>query len=470
MNTNQSNTDFSKLNFPPLFEEVAQATQAITHAPAELIAGVQLSVMSLAAQAVVVFEHSDGRRSPVSLYSIVLAESGERKTAVLNLLQKPIEDFQKKQLKNYEEKINVYEADLQSWTVINKTITRQIRKNLEKGDDSVSEQEKLRKHYINKPTPPKRPKLLYRDATPEAIIQGLVESIGTSGLSSDEDGVILNGRAMGNTPLFNQLWDGGGVDVERKGHRLNIDDARLMTLIVTQKNELILFRKKHGARVQGNGFFARCLWSVTTSTQGIRTHQPDVQVNTSVLDKFNKRVEELLEQTLAGTTPYVLHFSADAQSRFAQYQNEIEQRILTEKGRHDALPGILSKLPENAVRLAALMHFFYEFEGDEINVGTLTHIFMIMEYYYQQAVNILTTSLSSDEEDAKRLWEWLMTGPFSTSSSVVKSEIRRHAPYQLRDVVRYNKALIYLEETGRVYITKFKNGNGTVSQMVHINR
>mgnify|MGYP000084390864 CR=1 FL=1 len=27
----------------------------------------------------------------------------------------------------------------------------------------------------------------------------------------------------------------GGVDVERKGHRLNIDDARLMTLIVTQK-------------------------------------------------------------------------------------------------------------------------------------------------------------------------------------------------------------------------------------------
>ncbi|HFO5729055.1 TPA: YfjI family protein, partial [Escherichia coli] len=360
MNTNPLNTNFLKLKFPPLFEEVTQATQAITHAPAELITGVQLSVMSLAAQGVVVFEHSDGRRSPVSLYSIVLAESGERKTAVCNLLQKPIQDFQKKQLKNYEEKINVYEADLQSWAVLNKTITRQIRKNIEKGGDSVSEQEKLRKHYINKPTPPKRPKLLYSDATPEAIIQGLVESIGTSGLISDEGGVIFNGRAMGNTPLFNQLWDGGIVDVERKGHRLNVDNARLMALIITQRNELLLFRKKHGARVQGNGFFARCLWSVTTSTQGIRMHQPDVPVDTSVLDKFNKRVEELLEQTLAGTTPCVLHFSADAERRFAQYQNEIEQRILTEKGKHDALPGILSKLPENAVRLATLMHFFYE--------------------------------------------------------------------------------------------------------------
>ncbi|HCJ9407089.1 TPA: DUF3987 domain-containing protein, partial [Escherichia coli] len=275
MNTNPLNTNFLKLKFPPLFEEVTQATQAITHAPAELITGVQLSVMSLAAQSVVVFEHSDGRRSPVSLYSIVLAESGERKTAVCNLLQKPIQDFQKKQLKNYEEKLKVYEADLQSWAVINKTITRQIKKNIEKGGDSVSEQDKLRKHYINKPTPPKRPKLLYSDATPEAIIQGLVESIGTSGLISDEGGVIFNGRAMGNTPLFNQLWDGGIVDVERKGHRLNVDNARLMALIITQRNELLLFRKKHGARVQGNGFFARCLWSVTTSTQGIRMHQPD---------------------------------------------------------------------------------------------------------------------------------------------------------------------------------------------------
>ena len=221
---------------------------------------------------------------------------------------------------------------------------------------------------------------------------------------------------------------------------------------------------------RGMVFFARCLWSVTTSTQGIRMHQPDVHVDTSVLDKFNKRVEELLEQTLAGTTPCVLHFSADAERRFAQYQNEIEQRILTEKGKHDALPGILSKLPENAVRLATLMHFFYEFKGDEIDVATLNYIFMIMEYYYQQAVNILTASLSSDEEDAKRLWEWLMTGHFSTSTSVAKSEIRRYAPYQLREVIRYNKALKYLEDIGRIYIKKYKNGNGSVSQVIDINR
>ncbi|EOT8214335.1 DUF3987 domain-containing protein [Escherichia albertii] len=176
MNTNPISTNFSKLVFPQRFEEVTEAIQTITHAPAELITGVQLSVMSLAAQGVVVFEHSDGRRSPVSLYSIVLAESGERKTAVCNLLQKPIQDFQKKHLKTYEGKINIYEADLQSWAVINKTITRQIRKNLEKGGDSVSEQEKLRKHYINKPTPPKRPKLLYSDATPEAITQGWLKA------------------------------------------------------------------------------------------------------------------------------------------------------------------------------------------------------------------------------------------------------------------------------------------------------
>lgn len=469
MNTVPVNMNFSELVLPILFDNVTNTIQAITHSPVELIAGTQFSVMSLAAQAQVVFEHKDGRRSPPSLYSVVIAESGERKTAVLNLLQKPIQDFQKKQLKNYEDKVRVYEADLQAWAAIKKTITRQIRKNIEKEEDSAYEQGKLREHYINKPKPPKRPKLLYSDATPEAMVQGLVDSIGTSGLISDEGGVIFNGRAMGNTPLLNQLWDGGSVDVERKGHRLNIDDARLMTLIITQKNELILFRKKHGARVQGNGFFARCLWSVTTSTQGMRTHQSDVSVDTAALDGFYKRVEELLELTLSGTSPCVLHFSADADRRFALYQNQIEQRILIEKGGHDALPGILSKLPENVVRLATLLHFFYKFEGDEINKETLEHVFKIVEYYYQQAVRILTASLSSEEEDAEKLREWLMTGRFRGVTKMIKSEIRRYAPYQLRDGARFNKALKCLEETGSISLRIFRNSNGTVSQMVHFN-
>lgn len=470
MNTTQSNTDFSKLVLPPLFEKVIETIQAITHAPAELIAGTQLSVISLACQAAVEFEHSDGRRSPVSLYSVVLAESGERKTAVLNYFLKPVLEFQKKQLKNYEEVMNIYEADLQAWGAIKKVLVRQIRKKIELGEENTFEQEQLRQHYILKPKQPKRPKLLYSDATPEAIIQGLVESIGTSGLVSDEGGVIFNGRAMGNTPLFNQLWDGGNVDVERKGHHLSIDGVRLMALIISQKNEFVLFRKKHGARAEGNGFFARCLWSVTSSTQGKRTHQPDVRVETSVLDEFYKRVEDLLEQTLLGTTPSVLRFSVEAEHRFAQYQNEIEQRILTEKLNHDALPGILSKLPENAVRFATLIHYFYEFEGDEINVGTLNHIFLIMEYYYQQAVNILTSSMSSEEDDANSLYNWLRNGRFFNCTCVVKSEIRRYAPYQLRNGVRFNKALKYLEETGQVYLERNKNSNGAISQMVYINR
>nr|WP_278250175.1 DUF3987 domain-containing protein [Photorhabdus tasmaniensis] len=206
-------------------------------------------------------------------------------------------------MKGYEEKKNIYEADLRVWKLIEKTIARQIRKKQETGKDSTSEQGKMKLHFINKPLPPKRPKLLYSDATPEAIMQGLYESVGTTGLISDEGGVIFNGRAMGNTPRFNQLWDGGCVDVERKGYRQIIDGVRFMVLIMTQKNELALFRKKHGARILGNGFFARCLWTVTKSTQGVRTHQSDVLDDTSALDKFYKRIDELLEQTLGSHAP-----------------------------------------------------------------------------------------------------------------------------------------------------------------------
>lgn len=96
MNTNPISANFSKLVLPKRFEEVTNTIQAITHAPTELIAGIQLAVMSHACQGVVEFEHSDGRRSPVSLYSIILAESGRGKRQCSICCRNQYKTFRKK--------------------------------------------------------------------------------------------------------------------------------------------------------------------------------------------------------------------------------------------------------------------------------------------------------------------------------------------------------------------------------------
>lgn len=48
------------------------------------------------------------------------------------------------------------------------------------------------------------------------------------------------------------------------------------------------------------------------------------------------------------------------------------------------LAGILSKVPENTARLAALIHFFLEMEGDEIDRRVLENIIPVINYYYNQ--------------------------------------------------------------------------------------
>ncbi|PHI31256.1 hypothetical protein CRN84_18885 [Budvicia aquatica] len=473
MNTIQRNSDFPVDDMPILLKEVVRAIRAKTQAPVELIVGSCLCAMSIAAQATVVFEYRDGRRSPVSLYTIVLAESGERKTAVFNHTIKQLLEFQKRKMKEYVNQQSVYEADLQSWNAIAKSKIKQIRKNEEKGIDNTFEQERLRAHYVNKPKKPRVPKILYSDATTEAITQDLVENIGSAGLVSDEGGVIFNGRAIRNLPLYNQLWDGGSIDIERKDRRLIIDDCRFVMLALIQPIEFINYLKKHGTRALGNGFAARCLWSTATSTQGTRTKQLEVQEDNEHLTNFHKRIDELLEQTMDQSPPKVLRLSPESESILSNYQNCIEMQILCDKAKHDALPGILSKLPENAIRLAALMHYFYGFEGNEIQPICLEHMIKVVSYYYSQSEKILTLGLDSGEDDANKLYTWL-TSPSSNSmgncSNIAKSQIRRYAPYQLRNSIRLNRALKILEESGRISIMKLRNPNGSISQAINIYR
>lgn len=473
MYTTIANNEYPLQHFPRGLRDVAQTITDRTQAPLELIIGTCLSAMSLASQALVTFQHKDGRRSPVSLYNVIIAESGERKTAVYNLVMKPILEFEKQALKAYSEKVRVYEADLLAWQEINKSILSLIRKNEKKGVDSARERERLREHYIEKPESPRLPKLIYNDATHEAIVKGLSENIGSAGLVSDEGGGVLNGRAMNNSPLFNQLWDGVPFDVERKNHSLVIDDSRFIILILTQLNELNSFIKKRGERAMGNGFFARCLWSVTTTTQGARQPSSEAKCDGLYLKEFHQRISELLELTISNASPKILRFSPDAEKLFSEFQHEVENQIVADKSRHNALAGILSKVPENTARLAALIHFFFKFEDDEIKLAVLENIIPIIKYYYNQVVNILTVRMDKGEEDARILYQWLLHGPLNQGSictQVAKTQVRRYAPYQLRDGARLNRALKLLEEHGNISLYRDRNVNGSVYQIIRIHR
>jgi len=77
--------------------------------------------------------------------------------------------------------------------------------------------DRLKINLAQKPVKPKRSILLLSNVTPDALLWRLHSDTASVGLSSDEGGQILNGRATEQLPLYNSLWDGGIVSVDRKG-------------------------------------------------------------------------------------------------------------------------------------------------------------------------------------------------------------------------------------------------------------
>ncbi len=469
----QNTHEFPMEHLPSQLNNIVRTISGNTQAPIGLVAGTCLGAISLASQALVKFQYPDGRTSSPSLYSVIIAESGERKTAVYHQVMKPILEFEQESLKMYAEKMKIYEADRMVWMAVNKSLLTSIRKKEEQGRGHIDDQEKLRKHYLEKPIPPKLPKLIYNDATHEAIVKGLSENMGSAGLISDEGGSVLNGRAINNFPLFNQLWDGAPYTVERKDHREIINNCHFSILALTQLNELNHFIQKRGERAVGNGFFARCLWLSTATTQGQRQNVSEARDDSQYVDKFHQRMRELLALTLLGGPVKVLKFSPEAENRFLQFQNALENQIRLDRHKHPALAGILSKIPENTVRLATLIHFFFEFDGDEIGGDMLDHMIPVAQYYYHQVVTLLTVRMDKSEEDAKNLYQWLLQGPINARgvcTQIAKTHVRRYAPYQLRDGVRLNKALKILEEYGNISLYKQRNSNGSIHQVIEIHR
>ncbi|MPN51993.1 hypothetical protein SDC9_199645 [bioreactor metagenome] len=158
---------------------------------------------------------------------------------------------------------------------------------------------------------------------------------------------------------------------------------------------------------------------------------------------------------------------------FSEFQSKVENQIATDKNKHNALAGILSKVPENTARLAALIHFFLEMEGDEIDRRVLENIIPVINYYYNQVVRVLTVRMDKGEEDASLLYQWLLYGPLNQTSiciDVAKTQVRRYAPYQLRDGARLNRALKLLEEHGNISMYKIRNTNGSIQQIIRIHR
>ena len=108
------------------------------------------------------------------------------------------------------------------------------------------------------------PRLLYADATPEALSHALATGWPSAAVLSAEAGVVFGAHGMSfetilrNLAMLNVLWDGGEIDIDRRSKAsYRLRDRRLTFGVMVQPETMRTFIERAGTLPRGTGFIAR---------------------------------------------------------------------------------------------------------------------------------------------------------------------------------------------------------------------
>ena len=127
MNGNNNDHNYPVYAFPDVLRDTILELQRNIQAPIPLVANCVLNAVSLACQRLISVRRLDHLVAPVSLYTFTVADSGERKTAIDNILMKPIEEMENISLEAYKNELAIFDAKQFLWKEKKKIIASKIK-------------------------------------------------------------------------------------------------------------------------------------------------------------------------------------------------------------------------------------------------------------------------------------------------------------------------------------------------------
>lgn len=440
-------------------EEVARFVKA----PMAMVASCALGALSLASQAHIDAKRAEKLSGPASLFLLSIADSGERKSTCDGFFTAAIRDYEAAQAEAAKPAIKEYRAAAAAWEAECDGILAAVRDASKRGKPSDNLRADLARLQQEKPEPPRVPRLMYADATPEALAHSLAKQWPSGGVVSAEAGIVFGSHGMGkdsvmrNLATLNQLWDGASLTVDRRASEsFTARGARLTMALQVQEPTLREFFTRSGALARGTGFLARFLVSWPQSTQGQRPFS-EAPANWPRLAAFNRRLAEILNQPApidddGALTPVMLPLAHDAKAAWVAYHDAVESELASGGEFHD-VRDVASKSADNAVRLAALFQLF-EHGAGAIGLDCFERASIIAAWHLSEARRFFGELAQPPElVDAARLDAWLIEYcQRERAATINKRHLRQYGP--VRDGARLNAAIEELVDLGRLRIQK----------------
>lgn len=450
---------------PSIVKCAVQEVAGFVKAPVPLIATSALAALSLAIQAHVDVERAEKLHGPTGLFMLAVADSGERKSTCDGFFTRAIRDYEAAQQEAAKPLIQEFKSAHDAWEAQRSGLKEKIKSLSKEGKSCVSQVQELHDLDEDEPQAPKVPRLIYGDATPEALAYSLAHCWPSGGVVSSEAGSVFGSHGMGkesamrNLAMLNQLWDGASLPVERRStESFTVRGARLTMALQVQESTLRAFFDSTKGLARGTGFLARFLVSWPRSTQGTRNFT-DAPASWPSLAAFNNRLKAILNQQVpigedGALTPAMLTLSADAKAAWVAFHDAIEVELSTGGELHD-VRDVASKTADNAARLAALFHTFTGGIGP-IDLEAMESASRVAAWHLHEARRFLgELAMPAELANPARLESWILDYcQREGTDSVPTREIQRCGPNGLRDKAVIEEAIKELADLGRAKLVQ----------------
>lgn len=125
--------------FPARIGHAIYEAEQQTQAPLPLIAAEMLGVISLVCQNQIDVCRLNNLRSPVSLFIVTIAESGERKSTVSKLLMKPLYQREEQLFEQYKQEFINWQNNVKIFTAEEKALMSKLKSEIRRGKDGFVE-------------------------------------------------------------------------------------------------------------------------------------------------------------------------------------------------------------------------------------------------------------------------------------------------------------------------------------------
>ena len=397
----------------------AQTLHEVVKAPLAMCCQSVLAAASLAAQAHYDVQLPWGGRKPLSLFLLTVGESGERKSAIDDLVLGAAKNREKAEMNAYQADLEQYEADLAAWSKAAE-LARSAAKGNKKYTPTAADLRSAVDQVGAKPIPPIAPIRFVSDPTVEGLFKLLAISQPSVALFSDEGGLLIGGHALNSDNALKtmarwcKMWDGSPFDRVRSGDGSGILYGRRMAMHQLAQPD-VMTKLLSDRMANGQGLLARCLVAWPESTIGTRiVERYEWAGNRPELKRLFAALSGLMDENpRTGATnqeldPVELKLSSEAIELSVKANNQFE-RLMAPGEDLSELTDRTSKAMENACRIAGILATV---EGGmnarRIEVKHLERALTIVQWYLAEALRIRSAAVVPQVVlDAETLLGWL---------------------------------------------------------------